>query len=249
MSIVYKPNNPQAAQRYGVVPYQRVDIILDDVDRTQGQTFPQFEGSGFYVLSTDFPFLISVVDRATNKESTLLAVPGLEFSGEVKSFTITHPLLSNASFTNRASFLLLKGEARYTNSLHSPYPSFAAPYSLNTNTAGNQVTDVYLPPNARLIAELKYALAATTVTQASFSFIEVLPNGGLGLPITGPSVAGFPQLGTYGGRLAPVLDAATGLAFLRESNIVIPSHGPSVLRIGVVGTVLSSPSEVRVLLQ
>jgi hypothetical protein len=232
MRSIYLPDNTQSAQQYGVIPMQRVEIMLNGMDRSNGEQFPQLEGDGFYILACDYPFLMSVVDRFTNRESTIYCIPGVRFSGSFKGATITHPLITASNGGARAAFALLKGkETNFDNQLSNPFPSFYPPVNVITDTGILGTVDIYVPPNTRFIQSVQVTFLATTVT-SPLTLSQMNGSAALG----GQTVPGFGQTsGTTVRTLAPV---SAGFAIAEFTGIPIV-RDCTALRLVAVGTGMS----------
>lgn len=221
----------QSAARYNVAPFQKVTINLQNVDRSNGQLFPEYEGDYFIVDACDYPVLISFVHAATNVQSALWAYPGMEITGPFKGIWLTHPLLSGAQQC-QISFVLGKGAGQKHNNLGNPFASLYPPYLITTDTAVAGALNFHVPPGARYINRLDFFGVSTTLTAANYNQLNA--TGGV---CTGPLIPGFTSTSAGTGVMTLGPGTATSKSAF-DVDIPLISNCASI-QINTVGTGLS----------
>ena len=57
--------NTQDSVRYALQPFQKLNIRLDGVDRTNGDLFASAQADSLYIEKTDYPFLFTLVTQGS----------------------------------------------------------------------------------------------------------------------------------------------------------------------------------------
>lgn len=180
----YLPNS-QDMSRYGLVPFQRVQITLD-TDRTTGEFFSAFEGEGIYVEAADYPCLISLVQQgAPTRQISVAARDGLILRGPFKGLSVSHPNLTPTGFQRMVlSLLLLRTGDAITNEYNAPRTRLPLSWRSINNTALIQTWGLHVPQGVRQLdyLQVQMASAAAGVIDATAQ-----PMWGAGVSIVAPS--------------------------------------------------------------
>jgi hypothetical protein len=227
-------NNPQ----YGINPFQRYKIQLGpNIDRSNGQYFPEVEGTGFYIERADYPVLLSFNSQGGGIDQSMSARDGGQAKTQFKGLTVTHPILDVLC---EISIIVFKGDAEFTNQLDSPVARLLAPTRTVTNTPALQVMGMYIYPGVRAVKNLQAICQAATVTFSTASFYD--KNGAV---ISSPKVisqnfagANVVYNGTNSVAYATNIYISGGVAVVQYPLMYIPSQAVE-LQVAIQGTVLS----------
>lgn len=234
-------SNQQNAQ-FNVVPFQRVDISIGgNVDRSNGEFFPQFEGYGVYVERADFPCFIHLVSQSALLGQAAMCRDGQQVIAPFKGFSITHPPMNVPAILTLVIFKLPCLE--FTNNLSAPLIRMPISGRQVTNTALAQSVAFYIPPQTRLLRKMVVVLNAATITLAQLTLTDTN-----GVVVTGPStltgkVSGAAVTYNLPGNpfdaAVPVIVGAN--AILKFDVVQIPTWANEVF-LTITGTGLAVPT-------
>lgn len=230
--MVYRAETTLATSQYNVAPFQKIPLSLTNIDRTNGDFHPEYEGNSLLFTRVDFPVLVSFVNAQTLAVQAFMATPGLRIDAPFKGITFTHPILTVNTYPMILEFTLGKACASIDNTQANPYSALYPPYAITIDGALSGQINVYLPPGARFIAEISLYTTATTVAGGHYQFFTVN-----GVAIGCPAIVGFPVAGQARGGLLAVL-AEGGVGQFTAVNLPIPS-GAAYLQMTTTGTALS----------
>lgn len=238
---MYAPNSTQSAQQFGVDPFQRVEIPLFNIDRSQAAPFPQYEGDYIYVERCDYPVLLKLVVPGTNFYQTHVLRDGMTIAAPFKGFFLAHPVINQPM---NLSLMIGKGpRTLITNQLDMPCTRAPLSTRVITNTAVSQIWGIFLPPGMRSIARLNLGIGATTVTQATLSFLDKL--GAVVTPATGMVNPDNQQ--TYSTAISMGFNAVAtvqgGIGIIDWGRVPIPTWCAEIQMI-IAGTGLTAPNQL-----
>ena len=242
-----------ASSRYGVNPFQRVEIQLAAIDRTNPELFPSLEGDEIYCERADFPFLMSLVSPSSGVQQSFVFRTGLRIKGTFKGLYVSHPLFTTTSqFKPLASLIISKGVSTSTdNSLGDSALPIIVPFRIITNSAVAQTIGIYLPAGARRVKKLSFQIAATTVNiPASLTQFVDLNN----VALTGPAglitpgspavIFSYPTGNASGGPFKITAQGAAAGTFIFEIyDIPVPTTAAEFVA-NVTGTGLSQIGQI-----
>lgn len=236
MTSIYKPDNTQAAVRYGVIPLQKVSIDLRDIDRSNGEYFASLEGDEIYVENADYPALLTLTSpAAANVKIANVLRAGLRVKGPFKGLTITHPLLASGGLTQKWQLVLTLGKGGNLVDNNLSEPTWALPPSIGvtTNTALLVNISVQIPPGARFLRDLCITIPATAVTSATWLILSNVSAETVKAPLVGVyNTANFAN--SY---FASAVQTA-GAICLRDGLIPLAANAQSI-EIAISGTGLA----------
>jgi hypothetical protein len=232
-------NSPQ----YGINNFQRVIISIGEfgggVDRTNGEYFPQYEGTGFYVEGADFPVLMTLNSTNGGVEQAIALRDGIQFLDlPFKGFTLIHPPMN---MPLRLSIIVLKGGSSYTNQLNDPNSHLPIPFRVITNTAVSTAIGLYVPPGVRAAKNLVVYQPQTTISYSQVIFYDKNLN-----EITAPTTITQQINGaivTYNGAYLRIPGSVTVLgatASITFPPVFIPLRCAEI-QITTIGTGLGTP--------
>lgn len=161
--------NTQLA-KYGVNPFQRVEINISNVNRSTPEFFAQLEGEELIVERCDYPVILSLVNPSTSVEQAYVLRDGMRIRASFKGIYIAHPLLPQFADRQpaRLSLIVSKNDAATDNSYANPVSRFPAMYNVSSNAVSCNIR-LYVPPGCRQIKKLK-------VFFGTYTTITVLPS-------------------------------------------------------------------------
>lgn len=205
-------HNTQVSAQFGVEYFQRVEILLDAIDRTRGEYFQQHEGTGFYIERADFPVLLAFNTQASGVEKSLVAKDGFEGANcPFKGFTLTHPPLYTGA---KLTMYLLKNGASLSNNLADPGTRMSVSSRNIVATAAQDSIGVYIPPGVRCMRNFQVTITSVaTVTSATLQFYDkngtLIQSPNLTQTIGGATVAYGSTFTLYG---QPFINSGVGPA-------------------------------------
>ena len=238
----------QGTARFLAAPFQRFEVNLCGVDRSEGELFPTPEGESIYCERSDFPLLFNLVTSGKTIQTSNVFRNGLQIKSAFKGIFISHPFiaLSSSVIKQGAAFIIGKvKECEFSNNLGNTALGGNIGWRIVSNTSILQAIAIYVPPGARRIRKFNILLGATTVTSAVPAFF--LPDGTSSIG-TGYSFLSQ-TLGTgvvnYNSPNSPpfgIKVSATSIANLLSfdaSDVFVPQSAVE-LQIAITGTGLAS---------
>ncbi len=228
------------SSRYNVAPFQKIALLLNNVDRSNGDFQSWHEGDTLIFTRVDFPVLVSFVNQQTQVTQTIMATPGGRIVAPFKGLTFTHPLLTVNTYNVILEFQVGKGGAIYDNSMANPYPSIYPPFLITADTAVAGAVNVYIPPGARYLNKISLLVQGTTTTGGVWQFFTAN-----GVACGTPPVTGFPTSSFARGGLVGQVVSATLVRF-EDTDIPIPSSAAYMqLSFGGTGLSLAGVANVK----
>ena len=246
---LYLPDNTQSVAQYTTAPFRRYEIRIDNVDRSQGQFFPHFEGDMLFIDRADWPALVSLVSNSVTIQTASVGRVSTKLVGPFKGLMITHPLLTGANAPLALRFNI--GQKNSSEDISGSVAAFhAAGVAISTvsNNAGLQAFLIAVPPGSRVLSNLEFTMQQTTVTQAIVSQAALVPP----LVVTTLQSPTWVDLDTgltnSGAGLSASLDQSatpvTGLFKFKLSSPLALLCYARYVYVQMVGSVLSIPSNV-----
>lgn len=242
---IYRPDNSQDSARYAINPFQVATISLYDINRTQGEYMPQFEGNFIYVEQLDYPVILTLIDSLSGVERSIILRVGDEIHASFKGFTLTHPLMARPSVSNTFGLKLTigKGAVSRSNEFARPMMNMIAAFRQTANTAVNQIINIYIPPGARGLERIQVSGLGTTITGANLQ------------PLAGGTLCSPPVIAANGfnynapNQLRPVMNVrnattSRGNQYVAEYEyLALPSYATE-LQVDILGTVMTAVDSV-----
>lgn len=240
---MFDVTNSQQAARFGINPFQRIEIPLGpNIDRSNGEYFPSFEGSGMYIERADYPCLLSLVVKGDSIGQALPLRDGMQVEAWFKGFYLVHPLLN---VPQTLSIILFKHpDSVFVQQAPTPCSRVSMMYS--ASTSGTLMTvKIYVPAGMRAVNNLVLSFPATTVTRAQLQGLD--SNGGaIAAPSTvSQNVGGVVQ--TYPSGFASILCTQPVVVgtdvLLRFDKFILPSRAVEI-DITITGTGIAVPDSM-----
>ena len=238
----------QYNQQFNVAPFQRVEINIGNIDRSQGVVIPELEGYGFYVERSDYPVFLNVVNQTPLLQASIIARDGVECDTPFKGLILTHPLINT---TMVLSIIIFKTPcARYTNQLGNAISRLLLSTRIIGNTLTQQLLGIYVPPGVRFLSGVQVSVTGTTATSAFIQAYGV--NGGAVVAPTNLTaiVAGAPvvynvasQGGVFSGAFRATAFGGGGFTAEFPYSLVIPTQINEV-QISINGSGLTGVNNV-----
>jgi len=242
MRPIYQPDS-LASSRYGINPFQRIELNIGGVDRTNAEFFPTFEGEELYVERCDFPVLFTLVGPSSGVATSFVAATGKRLRAPFKGIYIAHPLLS-PTFAGKFSISLIisKHAAGYDNSLGDQSLAMLPAFRMTVNTGATQNMAVYVPPGARRIRSFQNVVTATGLTQA---FLNLVDQDGVTVQnivsisqLQAGAVVAYNQAAAASYALKTTAMVIASQVLIEAYDIMLPSNTRELL-IGISGTTVS----------
>ena len=184
---MYTADTSQSSAQFAANPLIVFAQALYDIDRSNGQFFPQVEGDGFYVEQCDYPVIVSLIDQSTGVERTFILSTGMEVCARFKGLTLVHPLLTRVfqNDTHTLKLVMFRGGSK-RNQFAYPFLGGLPPSVRQiTNTAVLQSVGIAIPPGARAVEGLHLLLTGTAITSAVVVG-NVIRNGAIFSAVSAP---------------------------------------------------------------
>ena len=240
----------QGTARFSAAPFQKFEISMAGIDRTEPELFPFLEGEYLYCDRGDYPALINLVLPTKGIQISQVFKTGLQIKAPFKGISVSHPLLSSI-FGSKYTLSFIIGKVNgveVSNNLGDAAMPMSIAYRVVSNTALSQVIRLFVPPGARRIRKFFATLATqTTVTQASLQFVDA---GGISFIQGSSSISQqvAAAVVTYNGNpfygstsLVTTTGPVAGTSYLAASDLVVPT-GAVEVDITINGTGLGTLS-------
>jgi len=235
----------QASTRFGVVPFQRYELNLDNVDRTEPETFPTIEGESLYCERADYPALFNMVLPGKGIQSSHVFRTGTKVIAPFKGLSISHPLLTPVGL-GRSVISFIVGKSKNTEidtSLGDSAMPMVAAFRYPTNTALQQQYKIFVPAGSRRIRKLAFIMPATTLTATICTFNDSFNNGVASFASIkqqiGPNIFTYNGANIAGTNLKVTASAVTGQFYFEAYDIAVPTCAAELF-IQVDGTGLAT---------
>lgn len=229
----------QAAARYTAQPFQRFEVNIGGVDRSEPELFPQFEGEYLYCERADYPVLINLVSPGKGVQLSQLFRTGTQIKAPFKGLSISHPLVSNL-FNSKFNLSLIVGRQRdveVSNNLGDcAAPMMAAVKS--SVTAVLSTFTIFIPPGVRRLRKFSFALTATTVTQANLALRDISSLFVIPSTTIVDSGVSYTDSFTAGYQLRVTATPVTGVFLFEMEDLHIPTNATNIF-VTVAGTGLA----------
>lgn len=261
MSEAYRGQNSTRQQQFAVAPFQKFDLNLANVDRSNGQYFAELEGDYLYIENTDAVFYITITSQFSNIKQSFIARNGVQIDTAFKGLTIQH-----ANYTTvipgqeiRAALIIGKGCSTFTNQSSTPITCGVTSLRIVSNNTTAFNLQLPLFSGQKFIRELYVTTPATSITSAFYSMSGT--SGGI---IQAPSFTsndiGLNSVSTYSdpNRQVGSMDVISPFSnqfILRATNIPIAQQATFIncivvgVGISFVNTVFTPASSVKLVVE
>lgn len=166
--------NSQTSQLFAINPLQYAAVKLypdSAIAQPFNKFYEQFEGTGFTIVQTDYPAIITIVDKQSGLETSYVARNGLHVKAAFRGFTVHMPQVSAGLPVLR--MVIEKDCVTYENQYAFPMLGCNTSFINTGNAAALQTLQIYVPPEAVRLEKIAILQPGTTVASALLNF-----NGG-----------------------------------------------------------------------
>lgn len=227
MADAFRGVNTQGQQQFAVSPFQKFELNLGNVNRAEGQFFPELEGDYLLIENTDAVFYITLTSPYTNIKQSFIARNGLQIDAAFKGVTIQHPNYTVSQIQElRASIVFGKGCARVTNQSATPIIGGIVPLLINANSPATLNLVVPLYPGQKFIREIYVTTPGTTITGAFYSIASATGAVSPGTSGPGAITGSFLNYSAFNNPVGAmdVVQPFTGQFIMRATNIPLPQQ-------------------------
>lgn len=168
MRTIYRPDGT-AGKNIAQLALNNVSII--QLPCVTG-FYPQLNGSGLYVLRSDFPVTLALTENESPLTSAYIAKAGARIQTNFSGLSVSAP----DGVSGVIEIALLKNGADFDAPLSTACANGAQAVRIDTNTGAVLAGVLYVPPGVSVLRKLAIATTGTTITG---SFIRCAFNSGV----------------------------------------------------------------------
>jgi hypothetical protein len=236
MRSLYQPDG--SGKNIARLDVRNFDYAIEPLKNGQ---FPQYSGTGLFVLRCDLPASISLTDRQTKQVNSYSLRAGLFLASPFSGFALDVLPVVGSTIPPLFEFVVCKNGAQFDAPFAAGYIKGCFAQRIITDTAALQVFAFMVPQGAQMLRRFDFSLAATSIGEAFIGPSLGNSETASGTVIDERNGIAFSQSVRSSLFLSPILLAGSTRAAFSVVDLPIPAGCQQVL-VSVAGAGLSRTS-------